>query len=147
MPEQFYMMIFGLIAPIIYKLPILGTKKFIILSVSMLVWLPFVLSRPSSFISNEVWIGVSIFIFYVLYLGYKHSKYIESVIILYVNQQIMESSDYRISISKIIEIVDEDLKELSIINDKDKYIKETIEIFKKKSIIPPSIKIIEDKEI
>ena len=54
----------------------------------------------------------------------------------------MESNDYRISVSKIIEIVDKDLKELSIINDK-KYIKETIDIFKKKSMIPHIIKIID----
>lgn len=142
MLHEFYGIFLVGIITIIQYLPILGSRKFILLIISSIIASP-VLFLNFSFENPEIWIlVVTPSIAYINYLGYKHSKYIESMIILYVNQQILESNNFVISISEIIKLVDKDLEELSIITNKEKYIKSTIEVLKKNNTLLPTIQII-----
>ena len=138
MSEQFYIIILAILAPIVYKLPILATKKFVTLFLATIMWLTFVLSSPSKVVMYEIWILISIFIFYILFVGYRITKQIESKIITYVNEQI-NILNTTIELSHVLFLVDVHLDELAVISDKKKFIQDTLEILNKKNIFSTPI--------
>jgi len=141
--SEFNVIYFALIGLIIqYGLPILNSKKFILSFVLLLVFSTQYVFSP--FEENNMlfimFIGLGLLI---CILGYKHSKKIEGKIITYINQHIIGTNTYIVSISDVDKIVEKDLKELSVINNKEKYIKNIIEVLLKKGLIPKYINVIE----
>lgn len=139
---QLTILFVSLVSIIQLYLPVLFSVKYILLLI-----LSFVYSLKFLFFSfDENSIFFLMFgglVSVILFLGYKKSKKVEGQIIDFVNQQIIGTTTYSVSILEIKKIIEKDLRDISFSNNQDKTIKDIIEVLSNKGLVPSYIKLVE----